>query len=114
MAQNNQAETKLVASQSMRALDLIDYQKEAVVSREILKCDGGSVTVFAFDQGQGLSEHTVPHEAAVYVLDGEFEISIAGKAVAVKEGEMLIMPAKKPHVLEARHRSKMILVMIKN
>jgi quercetin dioxygenase-like cupin family protein len=114
MIRKNHVKKRGAEPHPMRVMDLIDVQKDAVVSREILECDGGSVTVFAFDQDQGLSEHSVPHEAAVHVLKGEFEISIAGKAVAVKEGEMLIMPANKPHAVKALQNSKMILVMIKN
>jgi quercetin dioxygenase-like cupin family protein len=114
MMQKDRVEKRAAKPQPIRAMDLIDYQKDAVVSREILKCNGGSVTVFAFDQAEGLSEHTVPHEAVVHVLEGEFEISIAGKAMVVREGEMLIMPANKPHAVKALQNSKMILVMIKN
>ena len=93
---------------------LIDYQDGAVVSRQIIKKDIGTVTVFAFDAGEGLSEHTAPFDALVYVYDGEAEVTIAGKASTVGSGELIIMPADKPHSLQARVRFKMMLVMIRS
>ena len=95
-------------------VDLIDYQADAVVSRQILKAKTGTVTVFAFDEGQGLSEHTAPFDALAHVLDGEAEITISGKAHQVRAGEMIIMPANKPHALKAVCRFKMMLVMIRS
>lgn len=92
----------------------IDYQEGAVVSRTILKHDSGSVTLFAFDAGQGLSEHTTPHEALVQIVEGEAEITISGRAHQVKQGEMIRMPAGEPHALKAVSRFKMILTMIRN
>jgi len=94
-------------------VSLVDYQDGAVVSKEIIKKDKGSVTLFAFDKGQGLSEHTAPFDALVNTLDGEAEICIAGKAHLVKAGQAIIMPANKPHALKAIGRFKMLLVMIK-
>ncbi len=91
----------------------INYQDGAVVSREILKNTSGTVTLFAFDQGQGLSEHKTPFEALVYIVDGEVEITIAGKVNSLKKGEMIHMPAKKPHALKAIKRFKMLLIMLK-
>jgi quercetin dioxygenase-like cupin family protein len=96
------------------AAGLIDYQKDAIVSREIVKQKTGSVTVFAFDAGQGLSEHTAPFDALVQVLDGEAEIAIAGKRHRVKAGELILMPAGQPHALKAVQRFKMMLVMIRS
>ncbi len=93
--------------------DLIDYQEGAVVSKELLKKESGTVTLFAFDRGQGLSEHTAPFDAMVCVLDGTAEIIISGESFTVKEGEMIIMPAHKPHALKASERFKMTLVMIR-
>jgi len=93
---------------------LLDYQDDAVVSREIIKKDTGIVTLFAFDKGQGLSEHTAPFDVLVYIIDGSVEIIISGKSNKVKTGEMIIMPAHKPHALKAIKRFKMLLVMIKN
>lgn len=93
--------------------DLVKYQENAVVSSEILKKDAGTVTVFAFDKGQGLSEHTAPFDALVNIIDGRAEVSISGKLFIVKEGEMIVMPANKPHSLKAMEKFKMLLVMIK-
>lgn len=99
-----------------KALDLsalLDYQDGAVVSREIIKKDTGTVTLFAFDKGQGLSEHTAPFDALVYIVDGAAEIIISGKSSKLKTGAMIIMPAHKPHALKAITTFKMLLVMIK-
>lgn len=93
--------------------DLVKYQENAVVSSEILKKDAGTVTVFAFDKGQGLSEHTAPFDALVNIIDGRAEVSISGKLFTVREGEMIVMPANKPHSLKAMGKFKMLLVMIK-
>ena len=92
---------------------LVDYQAGSVVSKELIKKDKGSVTLFAFDKGQGLSEHTAPFDALVYIFDGQAEISIAGKQYFLKAGQIIIMPANKPHSLKAIDRFKMFLVMIK-
>ena len=94
--------------------DIISYQQGSVVSREIIKKPTGNVTIFAFDQGQGLSEHTAPFDALVYVIDGEVEIKISGSTYLVKQDEMMIMPANQPHALFATKRFKMMLVMIKS
>ncbi len=94
--------------------ELTDYQQGAVVSKEILKKDTGSVTLFAFDKGQGLSEHTAPFDALVSILDGCAEITIEGVAYQVRAGEIIIMPAHKPHALKAVERFKMMLVMIRS
>ena len=93
--------------------DMAAYQEHSVVSREIIRKPSGTMTVFAFDQGEGLSEHTAPFDAAVYILEGEAEIRIDGKPSVVKEGDMIIMPAGKPHALKALTKYKMLLVMIK-
>jgi quercetin dioxygenase-like cupin family protein len=93
--------------------DLVKYQENAVISSEIIKKEAGTVTVFAFDKGQGLSEHTAPFDALVNIIDGRAEVSISGKPFTVKEGEMIIMPANKPHSLKAMEKFKMLLVMIK-
>ncbi len=93
---------------------LTDYQKGSIVSKEILKKESGSVTIFAFDRGQGLSEHTAPFDALVCVLDGNGEIIISGESYNVQEGEMIIMPADEPHAVKANERFKMMLVMIRS
>lgn len=94
-------------------IDLVKYQDGAIVSKEIIKKNTGTVTVFAFDKGQGLSEHTAPFDALVYIFDGEAEVIISGKASVVKSGGIIMMPADKPHALKAIKRFKMMLVMIK-
>ena len=96
-----------------RLVDLVDYQQGAVVSKTLIDKKKGTVTLFAFDAGQGLSEHTAPFDAMVCVLHGQARISIAGSPVQVKEGEMLIMPADVPHELVAEERFKMMLTMIR-
>jgi quercetin dioxygenase-like cupin family protein len=93
---------------------LVDYQDGAVVSREILKKPTGTVTIFAFDEGEGLSEHTAPFDALAHVLEGEAEITIAGQPHRVRSGEMILMPAGQPHALKAVQRFKMILTMIRS
>ena len=93
---------------------LLQYQDGAVVSRTLLDKDAGTVTLFAFDKGEGLSEHTAPYDAMVQVLDGEAEIKISGKANRVKAGELIIMPANKPHALRAVDKFKMLLIMIRS
>jgi len=93
--------------------NLIAYQPSSIVSKEIIKKDTGTVTLFAFAKGQGLSEHTVPFDALVYILDGEAKIFISGKPIKVKKNELLIMPAHKPHALKAIKRFKMLLIMIR-
>ena len=93
---------------------LVVYQDGSVVSKEIIKKPTGTVTIFAFDRDQGLSEHTAPFDALVYVLDGETEITISGEPHHLKEGDMLIMPGGKPHALKAVKRFKMMLVMIRS
>ena len=95
-------------------LDLIDYQSDAVVSREILKAKTGTITVFAFDAGQGLSEHTAPFDAVIHLLDGEAEITISAKPHHVRAGELIILPANKPHALKALTSFKMLLIMIRS
>ena len=102
-----------VLAQAVRLLDLIQYQPGSVVSRTLIDKSAGTVTLFAFDEGQGLSEHTAPFDALVYIFDGEAEITISGKSHLVKDGDMLIMPADEPHALKTLQRFKMLLVMIK-
>ena len=93
---------------------LVEYQEDAVVSRTLIKKEKGTVTLFAFDQGQALSEHTVPHDALVYLLDGEAEIAISGKVHRLKEGETILLPGHEPHAVTATHRFKMVLTMIRS
>jgi len=92
--------------------DLISYQDGAVVSRTIVFQKSGTITLFAFDTGEGLSEHTAPFDAVVQVLEGEVEISISGEMFHLVQGQMIIMPANRPHALKALTRFKMMLTMI--
>jgi quercetin dioxygenase-like cupin family protein len=94
--------------------ELVAYQDGSIVSKEIIKKATGTVTLFAFDQDQGLSEHTAPFDALVTILDGEAEITIAGESHHLKEGEMIIMPGGNPHALRAMKRFKMMLVMVRS
>lgn len=104
---------KNLSGQIISLADLIDYQAGSVVSREILKKTNGSITLFAFDEGEGLSEHIAPFDALVHILEGEAEIKLSGKNNNLKKGEMLIMPAGEPHSLKANGKFKMLLTMIK-
>ena len=105
--------SKLVAKASSLE-GLIDYQEGSVVSRTIIDKKTGTITLFAFDENQGLSEHSATYDAMVYVLDGEVDVTISGKPLRLKQGEMTIMPAGEPHALAAKTRFKMLLVMIKS
>ncbi|OGS37787.1 MAG: cupin [Elusimicrobia bacterium RIFOXYB2_FULL_49_7] len=108
---------KKIASQKVMNESLneaIAYQKQSVVSQEIVKKKTGTVTLFAFDKGQGLSEHTAPFDALVYLIDGKATITISGKPFQVKKGDYIVMPAGKPHALKATAKFKMMLVMIKS
>jgi quercetin dioxygenase-like cupin family protein len=102
------------SSQVVNAAGHVAYQSGSVVSRQILKRDTGNVTLFAFDQGQGLAEHTAPFDALVLVLDGAAEIEISGQPFQLKAGEMILMPANQPHALKAVQPFKMILTMIRS
>ncbi|MFH2132266.1 MAG: cupin domain-containing protein [bacterium] len=93
--------------------DHVDYDSDAVISKTLLKKDTGTITLFSFDAGQGLSEHTAPFDAVVHILDGQADITIGETKHQVKAGEMLIMPANIPHALQANVRFKMLLVMIR-
>jgi quercetin dioxygenase-like cupin family protein len=108
------SDTDNLTEKVLCASALVEYQDGSVVSREIHKKSTGSVTVFAFDAGQGLSEHTAPFDAMVHILDGEAEITIAGTPRQVSAGELIIMPAGKPHSLKAVKRFKMMLIMIRS
>lgn len=106
-------EIKFGPAQTINLASLVDYQSGSIVSREILKGATGRVTVFAFDAGEGLSEHTSPFNALVQIVEGEAEITIAGQTHRVAAGELILMPAQQPHALKAFKRFKMILTMIR-
>ncbi len=100
--------------QTQNIEQLIDYQDDSVVSKTLIKKDTGTVTLFAFDKGQGLSEHTAPFDALVQILDGEADITISATPHRVKSGEMIIMQANEQHALKAVEKFKMMLVMIRD
>lgn len=104
----------LPAAKVFAAPALVNYQDGAVVSREVVKKSTGSVTIFAFDDGQGLSEHTAPFDALVQILEGEVEITVAGQPHRLHAGELMLMPAGQPHALKAVTKFKMILTMIRS
>jgi quercetin dioxygenase-like cupin family protein len=100
-------------AKALKMANLAEYQEGSVVSRTIVDKKVGTITLFAFAQGQGLSEHVAPYDAFVYILDGQAEITISGKVLNLVQGEMVIMPANEPHALKAVKPFKMLLVMIR-
>src|SRR5512136_178685 len=112
MEKENHSE-ELIAGVS-RLVDLVAYQGGAVVSKTVIDKKAGTITLFSFDKGQGLSEHTAPFDAMVYILDGEVELTLSGKKNLMVEGDMIIMSAGEPHALRATEKFKMMLVMIKS
>ena len=100
-------------AQVIHLAEMAVYQDGAIVSRQITKADAGNVTLFAFDAGQELSEHTAPFDALVHMLDGEAEITIAGRAFRLRTGDAIVLPAGQPHALKAVARFKMLLTMIR-
>ena len=110
----NSVSNKTLIAQPIALSDLVDYREGSVVSRTGIDKKAGTVTLFAFDKDEGLSEHTAPYDALVYVFDGEADIIISGKPVRVKQGEVTIMPANKPHALKAATKFKMLLIMVRS
>ena len=106
---NNKPEVRIV-----RLIDLVDYQEGAVVSKTIIDEKTGTVTLFAFNEGQGLSEHMAPFDVLIHILDGEAEVIISGNALHLHKGEMVVMPANEPHSLRAIKNFKMILTLIRS
>ncbi|NLX91141.1 MAG: cupin domain-containing protein [Firmicutes bacterium] len=100
--------------QPVKLLEFVEYQDGSIVSREIINKKTGTITLFAFDKGQGLSEHTAPFDALVNILEGNAEIIISGKSYHLQAGDVIVMPAGEPHALKATERFKMMLVMIKS
>jgi quercetin dioxygenase-like cupin family protein len=100
-------------SEILKFAEMIAYQDAAVVSRQIIKTEGGNITLFAFDQDQGLSEHTAPFDALVHILEGQVQVSISGRPFDLQAGEAVIMPANEPHALKATQKFKMLLTMIR-
>jgi quercetin dioxygenase-like cupin family protein len=103
-----------LAAQVLKPIDLINYQAGSVVSRTIVNQKAGTVTLFAFDRDQELSEHTAPYDALVNLLEGEAEITISGQPYHLNTNDMIILPANQPHALKATQRFKMILTMIRS
>jgi quercetin dioxygenase-like cupin family protein len=100
-------------SGSVKIGDLVGYQEGSVVSRTIIDKKSGTVTLFAFDKGEGLSEHISPYEALIYLIDGEAEVAVAGQSSVLRKGDAILLPARKPHALKAKESFKMLLVMIR-
>ena len=107
-------ENESITPKVQKLTDLVGYQDGSVVSREIIRKSTGTVTLFAFDKGQGLSEHTAPFDALVQVVDGEVEVTISGKPYRLGQGDFVILPAGETHALKALSRFKMLLVMIRS
>ncbi len=97
-----------------RLASMVDYQSGSVVSRTLIDKKAGTLTLFAFDKGQGLSEHTAPFDALVYLVDGEAEVTISGQPFRLVQGDTIVMPANAPHAVKAVSRFKMLLVMIRS
>ena len=112
--EKKQKDTVILSGKALKLSDLIKYQEGSVVSRTIIDKKTGTVTLFSFDEGQGLSEHTAPFDALVHILDGEAEVTISGKVNQLTKGKVIIMPANEPHTLLAVKSFKMMLVMIRS
>jgi quercetin dioxygenase-like cupin family protein len=114
VSKNKKNETAKLAGQAKSLVDLIDYQEGSVVSRTLIDKKAGTVTLFAFDADQGLSEHTAPFDAVLYVFDGEAEVTVSGKAERLKSGMVTLLPVGETHSVRAVSRFKMMLVMVKS
>ncbi|MBA2702317.1 MAG: cupin domain-containing protein [Blastocatellia bacterium] len=110
---SDQDQSLIRSAEVKQLVDLLQYQDGSIVSRVMLKNKGGTVTLFAFDVGEGLSEHTAPFDALVVVTDGEADIEIAGESFKVRQGETIILPANQPHAVKAATKFKMLLIMIR-
>lgn len=114
MDKKGNPEIDSLVAQSLNLASLVKYQKGSVVSRTLIDKNAGTITLFAFDESQGLSEHTAPYDAFVYIIDGEANIVISGKTFRLKKGELTIMPANEPHAISAVTKFKMLLAMIRS
>ena len=110
---SDQAQNSVKPTEVKNLLDMLQYQDGSIVSRVLLKNKGGTVTLFAFDIGEGLSEHTAPFDALVVVTDGDADIEIAGESFKVRQGETIILPANQPHAVRAATKFKMLLIMVR-
>jgi quercetin dioxygenase-like cupin family protein len=113
MSERSRKSNHLEGGAAYRLADLVEVAPDAIVSRELAKAGGGTMTVFAFDAGQGLSEHSAPFDALVQVLSGELELVIGGRPCRASEGEIVLMPAGVPHGLDAPVEAKMLLTMLR-
>jgi len=113
-SQQAQGKREMPSAEVVRLMDLVNYQEGSVVSRTVVNRATGTVTLFAFDEGQGLSEHTAPFDAIVHVLEGESEITVSGKPLRTTAGEAVLLPANQPHSLKAISKFKMLLTMIRS
>lgn len=104
---------QMPSGKSINLVSLVEYAPESIVSRQLVKNEAGTITLFAFDQGQSLSEHSAPFDALVQIVDGEAELVIGGNSVPAKVGQMVVMPADVPHAVKAPQRFKMLLTMLK-
>jgi len=109
---NLEPRTRIPAGKPLDLADSIEYSTDSVVSRTLIENKAGTITLFAFDAGQGLSEHSAPFDAVVQVLDGETELTIGGEKVNATSGQMVVMPANVPHAVQARQKFKMLLTML--
>ena len=113
-SQQAQNKREMPIAEAVRLRDLVNYQEGAVVSRTLVNRTTGTVTLFAFDAGQGLSEHTAPFDALAHLLEGEAEIAVSGKPLRTTAGEAVLLPANQPHALRALGKFKMLLIMIRS
>lgn len=111
--ENTASKIAMPAAKAVRTSELVQYQEGSVVSRTLVANSGGTITLFAFSEGHGLSEHTAPFDALVHILEGRAEITISGKPILTAAGEAVLMPAHQPHALKALANFKMLLVMLK-
>ena len=107
-------EKKPFGSQAIKTAGSVEYSEDSVVSKQLIKRGGGTISLFAFDKGQSLSEHTAPFDALILVLDGRAEVTISGTPHFLVEGEVILLPAGEPHALRAPEKFKMMLIMIRS
>jgi quercetin dioxygenase-like cupin family protein len=114
LPKEKQMDQDATPAQALNLATMIDYQRDTIVSKTLIDKKTGTLTLFAFWEGQALSEHTAPFDAVVYLLDGDADITVSGKPIHVKNGEVVTMPANQPHALKASKNFKMLLIMIKS
>jgi quercetin dioxygenase-like cupin family protein len=113
MPEQSQAKREIPGAEALLLSEMVSYQAGAVVSRALIQRTAATLTLFAFDEGQGLSEHTTPFDALAHILEGEAEITVSGKPIAIRAGHAVLMPANQPHALKALTPFKMLLTMIR-